>query len=101
MILEFSMFPVDQGEHLHEHVARSLDIIDKSGLPYKFGPMSTCIEGEWEQIFGVVKECFDSMSRNSGRVTATIKLDWKKGKSGQIGYKTDVIEKTLKRELEK
>lgn len=95
------MFPVDQGEHLHEHVARSIDIIDKSGLPYKFGPMSTCIEGEWDQVFAVVKNCFDAMSEKSGRVTATIKFDWKKGKTGQIDYKTDVIEKTLKRELTK
>ena len=31
VLLEFSMSPLDKGESLSEYVARSLDIIDKSG----------------------------------------------------------------------
>ena len=40
------MSPLDKGESLSQYVARSLDIIDKSGLPYQLTPMGTIIEGE-------------------------------------------------------
>jgi uncharacterized protein YqgV (UPF0045/DUF77 family) len=32
VVLEFSMFPLDKGESLSQYVARSLDVIDSSGL---------------------------------------------------------------------
>lgn len=37
VLLEFSMFPLDKGESLSQYVARSLDIIDASGLDYRQG----------------------------------------------------------------
>ena len=45
VLLEFSMSPFAKGESLSPYVARSLDIIDKSGLPYQLTPMGTIIEG--------------------------------------------------------
>jgi len=33
VLLEFSMSPLDKGDSLSQYVARSLDIVDKSGLP--------------------------------------------------------------------
>jgi len=38
VLLEFSMSPLDKGVSLSPYVARSLDIIDKSGLPYQLTP---------------------------------------------------------------
>ena len=46
VLLHFSMYPTDQGASVSDHVKRSLEIIDDSGLPYKLGPMGTCLEGE-------------------------------------------------------
>ena len=34
VLLEFSMSPFDKGESLSKYVSRSLDIIDRSGVPY-------------------------------------------------------------------
>ena len=48
VLLEFSMSPFDKGESLGPYVARSLDIVDRSGLPYQLTPMGTIIEGEWD-----------------------------------------------------
>ena len=44
VLLEFSMSPFAKGESLSPYVARSLDIIDKSGLPYQLTPMGTSID---------------------------------------------------------
>ena len=41
LLLEFAMFPTTKGESVSPFVARSLDIIDKSGLPYQLTPMGS------------------------------------------------------------
>jgi len=38
VLLEFAMSPLTKGESVSAFVARSLDIIDKSGLPYQLTP---------------------------------------------------------------
>jgi len=43
-LLDFSMSPLAKGESVSAYVARSLDIVDKSGLPYQLTPMGTIIE---------------------------------------------------------
>ena len=47
LLIELSMSPMDKGPSVSKWVARSLEIIDRSGLDYRLGPMGTCIEGEW------------------------------------------------------
>ena len=64
ILLEFSMTPLTKGESVSKYVARSLDIIDKSGLEYRLNPMGTVIEGEWDEVFDVVRKCLDRFYRN-------------------------------------
>ena len=35
VLLEFTMSPLTKGESVSAYVARSIDIIDRSGLPYQ------------------------------------------------------------------
>jgi uncharacterized protein (TIGR00106 family) len=79
ILLEFSMSPLGKGESVGKYVARSLDIIDKSGLDYRLHAMGTVIEGEWDEVFAVVKKCFERMRRDCARVTVSIKVDYRKG----------------------
>jgi len=76
VLLEFSMSPLGKGESVSKFVARSLDIIDKGGTPYRVNPMGTVLEGEWDEVFAVVKKCFERMKKDCPRVTASIKLDY-------------------------
>ena len=55
------MAPLTQGESVSTYVARSLDIIDKSGLPYQLTPMGTILEGEWDEVMAVATACFEAM----------------------------------------
>lgn len=101
VLLEFSMSPMDKGESLSKYVARSLDIIDRSGLPYKLNPMGTVMEGEWDEVFGVVKKCYDRMSEDCKRISVHIKVDARKGKEGRLEGKIASVEKRLGKPLEK
>jgi uncharacterized protein (TIGR00106 family) len=99
MLLEFSMSPLGKGESVGEHVAASLEIIDGSGVPYRLNPMGTVLEGEWDEVMNVVRQCLERMSRDCNRVTCSIKFDWRRGATGRLTGKVQSVEKRLGREL--
>ena len=49
MLAEFSIVPIGKDVSLSKYVAKSLDIIDKSGIEYRMNPMGTVVEGEWDE----------------------------------------------------
>ncbi len=100
VLLEFSMFPTDKGESVSEYVSRSLEIIDDSGLPYKLGPMGTCLEGEIDQVLDVVRRCFDRMSQDCNRIACNLKMDWRRGKSGRLTAKVESVKQKTDRDLQ-
>jgi len=101
VLLEFSIFPLDKGPSLSRYVARCLDIVDKSGVPYKVNAMGTVLEGEWDQVFGVVKRCYEELARDCDRIELTVKVDARKGREGAIEGKVRSVEEKLGRELRK
>ncbi len=99
ILLEFSMSPMDKGESLSKYVSRSLDIVSKSGVSYKLTPMGTCLEGEWDEVMPVIKECYEKMSSDCNRITCSIKIDYRKGKTGRLESKIASVEKQLGKTL--
>ena len=99
VLLEFAMAPVDKGEELVEYVSRILDIIDKSGVPYKLTPMSTILEGEWDQVMGVVGACFRELEKDCNRISTNIKIDYRAGSNSRILSKVEAVENHLGRKL--
>ncbi len=99
ILLEFSMSPLGKGESVGKYVARSLEIIDRSGVQYRLNPMGTVLEGDWDQVFGVVKRCYERMRRDCKRISCTIKVDYRKGHTGRLSGKVASVEKQLKRKL--
>ena len=101
VLLEFSMSPLGKGESVSQYVARSLDIIDASGLPYQLTPMGTILEGEWGEVMAVVEQCYERMRRDCPRITCSIKVDAREGKSGRLASKIASVERQLGRDLRK
>ena len=101
VLLEFSMSPLDKGVSLSPYVARSLDIIDKSGLPYQLTPMGTIVEGEWDQVMALVTACFERMGQDCDRISTSMRIDYRAGKSGRLKSKIQAVESKLGRTLSK
>lgn len=101
MLLEFSMFPLDKGESLSPFVARSLDIIDRSGLDYRCHAMGTVLEGDFDQVMGVVRQCFEAMADDCDRIECSIKLDYRKGHRGRLEAKVASVEQKLGRPVKR
>jgi uncharacterized protein (TIGR00106 family) len=101
VLAEFSMYPLDKGESLSPFVARSLDIIDRSGLPYRCNSMGTVVEGEFDQVMEVIKQCFQAMIADCNRVECSIKLDYRKGRTNRLDGKIASVEAVLRRKINK
>ncbi len=99
VLLEFAMYPTDKGESVSDYVQRNLEIIDDSGLPYRLGPMGTCLEGEYDEVMTVVKACYDRMSADCGRVACTLKFDYRAGHDGRLDSKVETLVRKTGRDL--
>ena len=99
VLLEFSMAPLEKGASVGEYVARSLEIIDQSGLDYRLHAMGTIVEGQIDEVLGVLKLCFEAMAVDCDRITCTAKLDFRRGHSGRLETKVASVEQKLGHQL--
>jgi uncharacterized protein (TIGR00106 family) len=95
VVLEFSMFPLDKGESVSRYVARSLAIVEASGLPYQCHAMGTVLEGEYDQVMDVVRRCFKAMAADCQRIECSVKIDYRKGYRGRLTGKVASVEEKL------
>jgi uncharacterized protein (TIGR00106 family) len=95
VIVDFSLFPLDKGESLSPYVARSIKIIQESGLPYEFRAMGTSIEGGWEEVMAVVNRCVETMQQDCNRIVLSLKGDFRKGPSGRLQRKVESVKEKL------
>ena len=79
VLLEFAMAPHGRGESLSADVARILDVIDRSGVPYQLTPMGTILEGEWDEVMAVVTACFKTLQTDCPRIGVNLKVDYRAG----------------------
>ena len=99
VLLEFSMSPLGKGESVGTYVSRSLEIIDRSGVEYRLNPMGTVLEGDWDEVFHVVRQCYERMKEDCNRISCTMKVDYRKGHEGRLRGKVASVEKQLKKTL--
>jgi uncharacterized protein (TIGR00106 family) len=95
MIAQFKMVPIGEGESLSSFVAECISIVERSGVRYQLTPMSTILEGEYDQVMDVIKSCHDRMLELSDRVSISIEIDDRKGRSDAMTQKVKSVEKKL------
>ncbi len=99
VLLDFSMAPMDKGASVADYVARCLEIVAASGLEYRLHAMGTTLEGEWDQVFAVVRQCFLALQPECNRISVSIKVDYRAGPSGRLESKVRHVEEILGRRL--
>jgi len=93
------MSPLGEGESVSPYVARSLEIIEASGLDYRLHAMGTIVEGELDEVLEVMRRCLEAMAADCDRITCTAKIDYRKGHSGRLESKVKSVEQQLGRKL--
>lgn len=80
---------------VHDAVAEAVRIVRESGLPNHTDSMFTTIEGEWDEVFAVVKRATEAVGRYGSRVSLVIKADIRPGYSGELTGKLDRLEAAI------
>jgi len=76
-------------------VAEAIRVVRASGLPNETNAMFTNIEGEWDEVMGVVKRAVDAVAAVAPRVSLVVKADLRPGHTGQLEAKVRRIDETL------
>ncbi len=80
---------------VHDAVAAAVKIVRDSGLPNHTDSMFTTIEGEWDEVFAVVKQATEAVGRFGSRVSLVIKADIRPGYSGELTGKVERLENAI------
>lgn len=102
MLFQVTIFPTDnKSESASEAVAQVIDLIDKSGLPYKSSAMATVIEGEWQPVMAIINEARLKLKKSHSRLYIVISVDDREGAENRLAGKIESVEKQLGRKVQK
>ena len=104
MLAELEIIPIGtQNASLSTILADVAKLIDRSGLDYRVGPMGTVVEGDWDRIMTLAKQCHQAVLGSTGRVMTTIRIDDRKDKpgAGRITQKVQSLEAKVGKPLRK
>jgi uncharacterized protein (TIGR00106 family) len=98
VIVAFSISPTtaDETGSVSEAVAAAVRVVRESGLPHETNAMFTNIEGEWDEVFAVVKRAVDVVAATSPRVGLVLKADIRPGYDGQLTAKVERVDAALR-----
>ena len=97
MLVAFSVAPSGGsiGDSVHEAVAAAVRIVRDSGLPNSTDSMFTTIEGDWDEVFDVIKRATEAVGAFGPRVSLVLKADIRPGHTGELTGKVERVERAL------
>jgi len=103
MLVAFSVAPSGTGSlsaenpdgSVHAAVAAAVAVVRASGLPHRTTSMFTEVEGEWDEVFDVVKRATDAVLPYGSRVSLVLKADIRPGHTGEIDGKIERLERAI------
>jgi uncharacterized protein (TIGR00106 family) len=96
MLAQFSIYPM-QTEHMSKDVATVIETLESTGLDYHLGPMSTAVEGGWEQVLAAIQRCHQAVAKDHARVITTIVIDDRKHQPHHLAEMVSSVEQQLGR----
>ncbi|HVA07537.1 MAG TPA: MTH1187 family thiamine-binding protein [Acidimicrobiales bacterium] len=96
MIAAFSITPIGTGESVGSDVAEAVRLVRESGLPNETNAMFTNVEGDWDEVMGLIKACVTKVAETAPRVSVVVKIDYRPGATGALQAKVDSIEERLR-----
>ena len=102
MLVAFSVAPSGDGPaggnadgSVHDAVAAAVRVVRESGLPNHTDAMFTTIEGEWDEVFDVVRRATEAVAPFGSRVSLVLKADIRPGYTGELDAKVERLEAAL------
>ena len=96
VIIDLCVVPLGAGLSVSRFVAACERIIKDAGLKSMLHAYGTNIEGEWDEVFAVVKKCHEEIHEmGAPRITTTIKAGTRVDRQQSMQDKLDSVEAKL------
>jgi uncharacterized protein (TIGR00106 family) len=96
VLVDLSVVPVGVGISLSSYVAACERVIEEAGLTHRLHAFGTNIEGEWDEVFAVVKRCHEVMhGMGVPRVHTSIVVGTRTDRPQSLDDKVDSVEAKL------
>jgi uncharacterized protein (TIGR00106 family) len=95
VLAAFSVTPIGAADSVGDAVAEAVAVVRASGLPNETNAMFTNVEGDWDEVMGVIRRCVDAVSAHAPRVSVVIKVDHRPGTHGALQAKVESVERRL------
>jgi len=92
-IVEVSVVPIGTGStSVSEYVRAACAVIRQSGLKHELNPMGTCIEGDLDAIFALIRRVHETLAgMGCCRLVTTVKIDDRRDKAQTMQAKVERV----------
>lgn len=96
VMVDLCVVPIGVGVSVSEYVAECERIIQRAGLNSTLHPYGTVIEGEWDAVMAVVKQCHEKIhAMGSPRILSTLKIGTRTDREQSMQDKIDSVNEKL------
>ena len=97
VMIDLCVVPMGVGVSVSDYIAECETIISEAGLNAQLHPYGTVIEGEWDEVFEVVKKCHEKLHElGVVRIFTNMKVGTRKDKEHSMQDKVDSVLEKLK-----
>ncbi len=101
MVMELTIIPLGGRRSISGDIANLVKIIEGSGLDYRMTAFGTLVEGNWDQLIALARECHFAVRNKTERVLTMIRIDDYGDRTGEIGGAVKRVEQKLGRAVKK
>jgi len=96
VIVDLCVVPLGVGLSVSKYVAACESIIEEAGLKSMLHAYGTNIEGEWDEVFAVVKKCHEKIHEmGAPRISTTLRVGTRIDREQSVEDKLDSVNAKL------
>ncbi len=98
VMVDLCVVPIGVGVSVSAYIAACERIIEAAGLSAQLHPYGTVIEGDWDAVFAVVKQCHERVhAMGAPRVFTSLKVGTRTDREQSMQDKIDSVRAKLAR----
>jgi uncharacterized protein (TIGR00106 family) len=96
VMIDLCVVPMGVGVSVSEYIAECERVIGAAGLESELHPYGTVIQGEWDAVFAVVKQCHERVhDMGAPRIFTTIKAGTRTDREQTMADKVESVRRKL------
>jgi uncharacterized protein (TIGR00106 family) len=96
VMLDFCVVPIGVGVSVSEYIAECQRILAASGLSHQMHPYGTVVEGEWDEVFAVLRTCHERVhALGAPRISTSLRLGTRTDRDQSMADKMASVQRKL------